>query len=144
MWKITILRQKIIFFPIAEGGAKFFGVFRVKNHDLTPKNLFFPIAEGGAKYFGVFRVKNHPCHMYISNDSNVKDKSWLTSLTTSQVGLLIFSITDKGSVKYRSNMWSYVRNGRQGKRFVCSAIFLVIAGQFWVIKTLFGLKFSSL
>jgi hypothetical protein len=34
--KITILRQKIIFFPIAEGGAKMFGVFRVKNHDLTP------------------------------------------------------------------------------------------------------------
>jgi hypothetical protein len=29
-----ILCQKIIFFPIAEGGAKFFGVFRVKYHDL--------------------------------------------------------------------------------------------------------------
>ena len=29
--KNTILRQKIIFFPIAEGGAKMFGVFRVKN-----------------------------------------------------------------------------------------------------------------
>ena len=28
----------------AEGGAKFFGVFRVKNHDFTPKkNIFFPI-----------------------------------------------------------------------------------------------------
>ena len=39
--KITILRQKIIFFPIAEGGAKIFGVFRVKNHDFTPKNHFF-------------------------------------------------------------------------------------------------------
>ena len=25
----------------AEGGAKFFGVFRVKNHDFTPKNLNF-------------------------------------------------------------------------------------------------------
>ena len=24
------------FFPIAEGGAKIFGVFRVKNHDFTP------------------------------------------------------------------------------------------------------------
>jgi hypothetical protein len=34
MW-ITILRQKIIFFPIAEGGAKILGVFRVKNHDFT-------------------------------------------------------------------------------------------------------------
>jgi hypothetical protein len=28
----------------------------------------------------------------------------LTSLTTSQVGLLIFSITDNGSVKCHSNM----------------------------------------
>ena len=26
------IRQKIIFFPIAEVGAKFFGVFRVKNY----------------------------------------------------------------------------------------------------------------
>jgi hypothetical protein len=25
----------------AEGGAKFFGVFRVKNHDFTPKNHIF-------------------------------------------------------------------------------------------------------
>ena len=29
VWKITILRQKIIFFPITEGGAKIVGVFRV-------------------------------------------------------------------------------------------------------------------
>jgi hypothetical protein len=36
-----------------------FGVFRVKNHDITPKIIFFPIVEGGAKMFGVFRVKNH-------------------------------------------------------------------------------------
>jgi hypothetical protein len=38
VWKITNLRQKIIFFPIVEGGAKLFGVFRVKNHEFTPKN----------------------------------------------------------------------------------------------------------
>ena len=44
----------------AEGGAKHFGVFRVKNHDFTPKKSdFFPNAEGSAKIFGVFRVKNH-------------------------------------------------------------------------------------
>ena len=41
VWKITILHQKIIFFPIAEGGVKNFGVFRMKNHDFTPKNLIF-------------------------------------------------------------------------------------------------------
>jgi hypothetical protein len=27
----------------AEGGANFFGVFRVKNHDFTPKNLIFQL-----------------------------------------------------------------------------------------------------
>ena len=43
----------------AEGGAKIVGVFRVKNHDFTPKNHIFSIAEGGAKIFEVFRVKNH-------------------------------------------------------------------------------------
>ena len=42
-----------------EGGANMFGVFRVKNHDFTPKNHIFPMAEEGAKIFGVFRVKNH-------------------------------------------------------------------------------------
>ena len=42
-----------------EGGAKIFGVFRVKNHDFRPKNHIFPMAEGGAKIVGVFRVKNH-------------------------------------------------------------------------------------
>ena len=32
----------------AEGGAKIFGVFRVKNHDFTPKNLIFSNFRGGA------------------------------------------------------------------------------------------------
>jgi hypothetical protein len=33
----------------AKGGAKIFGVFRVKNHDFTPKKIiFFPILGGGA------------------------------------------------------------------------------------------------
>jgi hypothetical protein len=47
----------------AEGGAKSFGVFRMKNHDFTPKNRIFSNfrgeAEGGEKISGVFRVKNH-------------------------------------------------------------------------------------
>ena len=35
-------------FRRAEGGAKIFGVFRVKNHDFTQKNqYFFPILGGG-------------------------------------------------------------------------------------------------
>jgi hypothetical protein len=36
-----ILRQKIIFVPIAEGGGKIVGVFGVKNHDFTPKKIIF-------------------------------------------------------------------------------------------------------
>jgi hypothetical protein len=32
----------------AEGGAKIFAVFRVKNHDFTPKNLIFSNFGGGA------------------------------------------------------------------------------------------------
>ena len=31
----------------AEGGAKMFGVFRVKNHDFTPKNHIFYNFRGG-------------------------------------------------------------------------------------------------
>ena len=34
----------------AEGGAKICGVFRVKNHDFTPKNHIFPILRGGARW----------------------------------------------------------------------------------------------
>jgi hypothetical protein len=46
--KSRFYAKKSYFFPIAEGGANFFWVFRVKNHDITLKNHFFPIAEGGA------------------------------------------------------------------------------------------------
>ena len=31
----------------AEGGANIFGVFRVKNHDFTPKNHIFSNSRGG-------------------------------------------------------------------------------------------------
>jgi hypothetical protein len=43
----------------AEGGANIFGVFRVKNHDFTPKNHIFPILGRVREIFGVFHVKNH-------------------------------------------------------------------------------------
>ena len=33
----------------AEGGAKMFGVFRVKNHDFTPKNHMFSNFRVGAR-----------------------------------------------------------------------------------------------
>ena len=43
----------------AEGCAKIFGVFRVKNHDFTQKNHIFPILGEAREIFGVFHVKNH-------------------------------------------------------------------------------------
>ena len=43
----------------AEGGAIFFLVFRVKNHDFTPKNHIIFNCRGRRENFGVFRVKNH-------------------------------------------------------------------------------------
>jgi hypothetical protein len=33
----------------AEGGAKIFGVFRVNNHDFTPKNHIFSNFKGGGR-----------------------------------------------------------------------------------------------
>jgi hypothetical protein len=47
-----------------EGGAKIFGVFRVKNHDFTPKNHIFPNCGGRREHFwGISceksRSKNH-------------------------------------------------------------------------------------
>ena len=43
----------------AEGGAKLFGVFRVKNHDFTPTNHIFSSCGGRRENVEVFRVKNH-------------------------------------------------------------------------------------
>jgi hypothetical protein len=42
-----------------EEGAKYFGVFRVKNHDFTPKNYIVSNCGGRRENFGVFRVRNH-------------------------------------------------------------------------------------
>jgi hypothetical protein len=54
---MTILRQKIIFFPI----AKIFGVFRVKNDDFTPKknHIFSNLGGGGG---GVGPPLDPPLH----------------------------------------------------------------------------------
>ena len=38
-------------FRRAEGGAKIFGLFRVKNHDFTPKNLIFSNCGGRCEHF---------------------------------------------------------------------------------------------
>ena len=38
----------------AEGGAKNFGVFRVKNHFFNAKKSYFPFLGGRAKFLGYF------------------------------------------------------------------------------------------
>jgi hypothetical protein len=43
----------------AEEGAKIFGVFRVKNHDFTPKNHIFLILGGAREIFGVSPPPHH-------------------------------------------------------------------------------------
>ena len=43
----------------AEGGAKIFGVFRLKNHDFTPTNYFFPNFRGGGDAGGAPWIR--PC-----------------------------------------------------------------------------------
>jgi hypothetical protein len=48
VWKITILRQKILFFLIAEGGAKILGISCEKLRFYAKKIIFFPILGGGA------------------------------------------------------------------------------------------------
>ena len=70
----------------AEGGTKIFGVFRVKNHDFTPKNHIFSNFRGGGvhrvrpplnpplvilvqKIFFLFLVfTNNVCHVSVGNN----------------------------------------------------------------------------
>jgi hypothetical protein len=48
-----------------EGGAKIFGVFRVKNHDFTPKKIiFFPILGGGGVALGARTPGSAPGMQY--------------------------------------------------------------------------------
>ena len=42
-------------------GAKIVGVFRVKNHDFTPKNLIFSNFRGGARWVRVSPPWIRPC-----------------------------------------------------------------------------------
>ena len=51
----------------AEGGAKMFGVFRVKNHDFTPKNLIFSNFRGGRAGCPPPPPWIHPCCNHIGN-----------------------------------------------------------------------------
>jgi hypothetical protein len=45
-----------------DSGAKFFGVFRVKNHDFTPKNYIFSNFRGGGRTEVVRPPLDPPLH----------------------------------------------------------------------------------
>ena len=47
VWKITILRQKIIFFSNCGGSRENGWGISCKKHDFTPKIIFFPSFRGG-------------------------------------------------------------------------------------------------
>jgi hypothetical protein len=55
----------------AEGGAKILGVFRVKNHDFTPKNHIFSNFRGGAR-----RVRPLPLDPPLGNSSVVNNMQY--------------------------------------------------------------------
>ena len=55
--------KKSYFFPIAEGGAKSFGVFRVKNHDFTQKNHIFSNFRGGGGGGALHKYKHTLVHV---------------------------------------------------------------------------------
>ena len=64
----------------AEGGAKSFGVFRVKNHDFTPKNHNFSNFRGGAP--GA-RPLDPPLHLWQYNTNtllSIKTPLWAVQL----------------------------------------------------------------
>ena len=46
---LNLLQGRIQDFKLGGGALKIVGVFRVKNHDFTPKNHIFPILGGGAR-----------------------------------------------------------------------------------------------
>ena len=50
----------------AEGGAKNFGVFRVKNHDFTQKNYIFSNFRGGGRAPGAPPFWIRPCNSRIN------------------------------------------------------------------------------
>ena len=63
----------------AEGGAKIFGVFRVKNYDFTPKNHIFSNCGERRENFWVIRVKNHdftPKNYMFSNCGERRENFW--------------------------------------------------------------------
>jgi hypothetical protein len=106
----------------AEGGAKNFGVFRVKNHDFTPKNYMFSNCGGRREIFGVFRAKNHdftpknhifsnfrpgapppwirPCNIPVTTSTKMNIASVTKSLTSVLAAVLISEAKNRNDTRY--------------------------------------------
>ena len=70
--KSRIYAKKSYFFQLRrEGGAKIVGVFRVKNHDFTPKIIFFPILGGREACAPPPPPRSAPGFYYINDTSNI-------------------------------------------------------------------------
>ena len=63
----------------AEGGVKIVGVFRVKNHDFTPKIIFFPIL-GGAGGAGCTPPGSAPDLEYLQINDDDKSGVHLSAI----------------------------------------------------------------
>ena len=86
----------------AEGGAKMFGIFRVKNHDFTPKNLIIPLDP--PLLITPLVSSNLSSLSFLLEDKTPLSKSLTCILSAIKSGLHIYSDTSysRGSV---NQMW---------------------------------------
>jgi hypothetical protein len=99
------LRQKILFFPIAKGGAKMFGVFRVKNHDFTPKNHIF----------SNFRILDPPLNIVYFSITLLSHLAYLTDVTNLLSDYSGFKIT----VRLTRFLFMHLVHTYQIPQFLC-------------------------
>ena len=77
----------MIFFPITEGGAKIVGVFRVKNHDFTPKVFIFPILGGGGGGRAPGAPPSGSAPVFDATFNNISVMSWRSVLLVEETGV---------------------------------------------------------
>ena len=106
----------------AEGGAKNFGVFRVKNHDFTPKNYMFSNCGGRRENFwGISCEKSRfyakksyffqfqagcpppwirPCNIPVTTSTKMNIASVTKSLTSVLAAVLISEAKNRNDTRY--------------------------------------------
>ena len=105
----------------AEGGAKFFGVFRVKNHDFTPKNHIFSNCEGGRE--NCWGITCEKSRFYAKNIfSNFKGGGWAPGAPPS--GSAPDNVVPSEGFKQRSlqHISAYIRHHRVSNLLIRSQV----------------------